>query len=1681
MTNIAPFIPKYVRLLHSENDSIEIPYSETQFGVVVMVDIVGFSKLTTLASEKSQSGAEAISMEIGAYMGECIQVIEYFGGDVVKFLGDAVLVCFQQNLGGRRPSVNSSIGSEDTLKSSNERIKSRLVRKAIECSLQLISRLSHYQIYLTAEERSRRRRSSATAVQKDQETLPKKTAVISTYDTSKQENTALEHEDKHPEEKNATGGSWRNFNFFSDKRKKSTATSSSTSRCLSASSDKSSNREKGGIELELHIGLSCGDVTNIVIGDIGSDTFPFSGYTPPLQSPCSIEDQKASPDNGLLEYKGRLEYTIGGPVVDALDITLSIAKAGELCITQQAFEIAHNQLMNLEYELRNNLYIVRSPQSQLNPKKAESSLRSKRVIFQQSFGDHLEPPNIFSEPLVPRTRNADLQNIAVDTNPHYFKYLSRSSLYRLQYSESGELIAQFRDATIMFISLGKVEVDTEEGLNSVQKAFLACLNVLSKYEGMLQQFAIDDKGATALAVFGLPPFSHECEATFAAKAAIELRDEYMSQNLKSFAISLATDIIFTAVVPKNNIYRRDPGIAGDSIVLAVRLLKVNSSQHSVVCDLATRQQLGNTCEFIDLGEKIVKGKSKPIRVYEISNFEYMETKRYSMQSMKASADFIGYGFEKEEAADFFREWNREKDHHTLVISGAPGVGKSYFCKMMYNAASQNNIVCCWSTTTEVEKSSKFYLIRNLMLILFEKIDSENFPSTDLSNRPSLGNESSGTSYTDSFSLKNCSGSPDFSIRSAYSTHIIGYNEWSKRPTSYPSNSSTSSASFKAYHEINQGIIDLIKRCLVKCGESKSYLPLFKIIFTTLSEVKENKQTNHLDGRARDLILCGVITRMINYASRQVSLLLVCDDVQWADSASVTFLQKIHESCKNIMLLIASRPIQDYNLTFMKVFSNFGKYRNICLSGLNQADIGEVIMQTFGSGVTKISLDIVKIIQKRTSGNPLYVKSLAITLKDFNHVTVVDKKLVYNNNSALDLYSFMGNLNYMRLIKMQYDKLNAEFQEFLAIASCLDQTFSMQEILVVISKNNRIFKDTDAREIWGKIKFYDIYNFLQKSQTEDLADERFEVYTFYHITIPQCIYDRISYEKRIATHSMFADYYETMLTNENCHELLGKITRHYLGTNIISKQLEYLEKSADFNMNVFLIPEATSNLQNIVKILNANEDVYNNFGQIHMSDICRKLGQCFTARTKFDEGEHYLTMALDHLSEPWPKTEFQFLWKYWKNRADQYRHRKFGSIKSFKGSDKIKIWKRIIDIMKALSSIYFYKGNGRGFMYTCIAGLNICESLDEGGPDYALFLARNALLSWMNDKKEKSIFYISKSLRIIDKCVDPGTLLICAHLCFAAGKYQNARGLLYRSIEASQTLGVIVDFQSFYCSVGLLVTMGIFQGNLNSSEKDMGLLKRMATTAHNNGDYEVEVWIGVYNIANAIVMNNLDDCLTSVSLIEAHISKTQRYNCIAIHGTLACYYAKIKNHEMAQFQIQALLAIIPEFTKTPNIFPILGLIFVIMGLAIMIEDHEVDITGFKTAENYEKFIQGIIKINHAFQLVKYWEFTQPCLYLARALPFILTNRIVEGYTVLNHGISEMHYIEEISFLKAYYWSFLGKYAFKSSERINWTDKAIKEFRHLGIPYSIYCNPSPEKSNVKGTIASLVEINIAQENS
>ena len=485
-----------------------------------------------------------------------------------------------------------------------------------------------------------------------------------------------------------------------------------------------------------------------------------------------------------------------------------------------------------------------------------------------------------------------------------------------------------------------------------------------------------------------------------------------------------------------------------------------------------------------------------------------------------------------------------------------------------------------------------------------------------------------------------------------------------------------------------------------------------------------------------------------------------------------------------------------------------------------------------------------------------------------------------------------------------------------MACFLDQHFTIYEVEAVIKPNNAIFQNRNSEQIQQMISEFDVYHFLTRVDTGNSVETNTETYSFSHATIPQSIYNMVSYERRILMHGMLANYYEHQLTRESYNQLLVKVTRHYRQTDSFEKQLYYLEALADLNMQSYLLPEATANLKCIVAILENDDDLLSSYGKVHLCDVYIRLGKCFTMRSELVEGERYLLKALQCLGAPWPRCEVEFLFKYWKERANQYRH---GRRRVFRhrplSGKKRKLCQRIVDIMAWLNHIYFRNGNARDLGYTCMVGLNACERLRDTDERYTIFLARNALRCWINDDKKSSIFYITKALRYMNGRTDIATLTICAFLCFAAGQFANARELLYRSIQASKTLGVVTHCQAFYTSVSLVTIMRIFEGVLDDSADDLILLKQMGDTAHSNGDYEAEILLGVYNVGNAIVVDRLNDCTSYVALLEAHVKEAVTYSRIAIHGTLIAYYARIQNYVQARQHIWKLVSLLPLLRVT----------------------------------------------------------------------------------------------------------------------------------------------------------------------
>ena len=180
--------------------------------------------------------------------------------------------------------------------------------------------------------------------------------------------------------------------------------------------------------------------------------------------------------------------------------------------------------------------------------------------------------------------------------------------------------SELRRITVLFVNLGLLSgdtpatADTTAELLFVQSILHATQLAVYKYEGSLNKFLRDDKGSTLIAVFGLPPLAHEDDAVRGILAALAICARLIDLGLKP-SVGVTTGMAFCGIVGTRG--RREYSVLGDKVNLAARLMQHASMGYGgVLCDHETRYAAKDRLSFEEGGRITVKGKAKPVSVYQ---------------------------------------------------------------------------------------------------------------------------------------------------------------------------------------------------------------------------------------------------------------------------------------------------------------------------------------------------------------------------------------------------------------------------------------------------------------------------------------------------------------------------------------------------------------------------------------------------------------------------------------------------------------------------------------------------------------------------------------------------------------------------------------------------------------------------------------------------------------------------------------------------------------------------------------------------------------------------------------------------------------------------------------------------------------------------------------------------------
>jgi class 3 adenylate cyclase/tetratricopeptide (TPR) repeat protein len=92
MATLASYVPRAVlRHVASLSTTPVEPHADGFPAALLLIDITGFTPITAAAVRRGAAGTEQLSRSLNAYLGQIIDLIAQHGGDISKFVGDALI------------------------------------------------------------------------------------------------------------------------------------------------------------------------------------------------------------------------------------------------------------------------------------------------------------------------------------------------------------------------------------------------------------------------------------------------------------------------------------------------------------------------------------------------------------------------------------------------------------------------------------------------------------------------------------------------------------------------------------------------------------------------------------------------------------------------------------------------------------------------------------------------------------------------------------------------------------------------------------------------------------------------------------------------------------------------------------------------------------------------------------------------------------------------------------------------------------------------------------------------------------------------------------------------------------------------------------------------------------------------------------------------------------------------------------------------------------------------------------------------------------------------------------------------------------------------------------------------------------------------------------------------------
>jgi tetratricopeptide (TPR) repeat protein len=330
-------------------------------------------------------------------------------------------------------------------------------------------------------------------------------------------------------------------------------------------------------------------------------------------------------------------------------------------------------------------------------------------------------------------------------------------------------------------------------------------------------------------------------------------------------------------------------------------------------------------------------------------------------------------------------------------------------------------------------------------------------------------------------------------------------------------------------------------------------------------IEEDALTRGLDARRKNQKVFSIIFQLLEKMSKTNPILLVFEDLHWADEISIHLIEHIAARCQSMKVVILATMRPGEPLTRIHVLPHVHRLE---LVHLNAEDTREFLRIRLGLDPPNTALE--DLVLAKVQGNPFFIESIVHGLRERGYLSLSSDGRVTLTKSLQEI-TIPDSIQDVVLSRI--DHLNETEKAVLKVASVIGRIFTLEAVYILL------------RQTINHHELNEAISTLNGLGLTILELEEPLTIIFKHIVIRDVAYNTLLVSAREDLHRRVASYLEEKSADTPL-KAPGILAYHFLAGNDQAKGLEYTFLAAQRAKEQYANKDAIHHYTRAVEILSS---------------------------------------------------------------------------------------------------------------------------------------------------------------------------------------------------------------------------------------------------------------------------------------------------------------------------------------------------------------------------------------------------------------------------------------------------------------------------------------------------------------